>query len=386
MAPSVYVHDVAVVGAGPAGGMAAWRLADAGLDVVVLEGKDSIGEPVRCGEAMSLFALENNDVPIDDEFFVRNVEGIRIISPDGTEYTEAKPGLCIRRDLFDRYLVGLAKEAGAEIRTRSMVMSSSYDEHWTLVTEGGLAHATVLVAADGPRSLVGQSLGLDVPSRMATAVQYKFSASDAIADDHLRFYVGERYTGGYGWSFDRGSEVNLGVVTTSRPRPRLDALCADLGLDPEAKLSMTGGMIPQNGPNNIISGRAMVAVGDAAGLINPCSAGGIHAALHSGRVAAQHIAMALKHGDPVDLSGFESEIRSTTFCDPVLMETRQFMDDLTDEQWDFVIRSIKDRDMSRMLSIRALSRLITNSPFTMTQLRSLRAMDKAFRAYGKWGW
>jgi flavin-dependent dehydrogenase len=145
-------------------------------------------------------------------------------------------------------------------------------------------------------------------------------------------------------------------------------------------------MIPQNGPNNGISGKAMVTVGDAAGLINPCSAGGIHAALHSGRVAAQHIAKAFNHGDPVDLSGFEYDIRSTPFCDPVLMEARQFMDDLTDEQWDFVIRTIKDIDMSRLLSIRALSRLIINSPFTMTQLWSLRAMDKAFRSYGTWGW
>jgi digeranylgeranylglycerophospholipid reductase len=366
--------------------MAAWRLAEAGFDVVVLEGNDTIGEPVRCGEALSLFALENNQVPVSDEFIVRYVDGIRIISPDGTMFKVVIPGICIRRDLFDRYLIDKARIAGAEILTGSKVMSSTYDEHWTLVTEGGATQAKVMVAADGPRSNIGRSLGMDTPTRIANAVQYRFNISDALANDHLNFYVGQRYTGGYGWYFDRGSEVSIGVISTGRPRPLLDALCIDLGIDPEARVSMSGGLIPQSGPNKVISGRTMVTVGDAAGLVNPCSAGGIHSAMHSGRVAAQHIAEALARGHPIDVRGYEQDIRSSPFCDPVLLEARQFMDDLTDEQWDYIISSVRDMDMSRLIRFKVLSRIITQSPFTTPQIWSLRAIGKAFKSYGTWGW
>ena len=55
------MHDVAVVGAGPSGGMAAWKLSEAGLHVVLLEQGEHIGEPVACGEALSQKGRGNKD-------------------------------------------------------------------------------------------------------------------------------------------------------------------------------------------------------------------------------------------------------------------------------------------------------------------------------------
>ncbi len=381
------MHDVAVVGAGPSGGMAAWKLSEAGLDTVLLEKGERVGEPVMCGEAVSAFALENNGIPVKDDFLVRRVEGMRMLSPDGSEYTERNPGLCVRRDRFDRHIVDLAVGTGADLRLGTSVKDCSYMEGgWRLSTDDGTVSARVLVAADGPRSLIGLSQGLGVSDRMAGAAQYKFAPNDVLADDHLRFYVGKGFAGGYAWSFDRGFEVNLGVVTTGTPREKLDALCRDLGLDPDDRMAMTGGIVPQGGPNPRISGKAMVTVGDAAGLINPCSAGGVHAALHSGRVAAKHIIDALESGHPEDLGGYEREMRSSPFCEPMLMEARTILDELTDEQWNFIVKTLLERDVSRLKGMKAVSRILFNSPFTMPQVWNLRTLGKAFTSYGTWGW
>jgi digeranylgeranylglycerophospholipid reductase len=366
--------------------MTAWKLAEAGLDVIVLEQRPEVGEPVACGEAISSFALENNGIPVTDEFSVREVKGISIISPDGSVFTEAIPGLCIRRERFDQLIVGRAQKAGAQIRVGTKVTAALHDGHWRLSTDVGRVEAGVLVAADGPRSSIGRSQGLEVQDRVASAAQYTFPPHEALTDEHLRFYGGERYEGGYAWSFDRGDHVHVGVVTTGKPRPQLDALCHDLGLSPDDRTAMTGGLIPQGGPNPAMSGKAMVTVGDAAGLINPCSAGGIHAALHSGRIAAEHIVAAIEKGNTSDLSGYEKEIRSTPFCEPCLIEARNFMDALTDEQWDFIVKSLQERDLSRLMNMKVLTRLIAKSPFALPQLWSLRTLGKAFRSYGTWGW
>lgn len=383
----VPVHDVVVVGAGPGGAMAALGLARAGLDVVLFEQRRTVGEPVRCGEALSAFALENNGLAPVDEFVVNEVKGIRLMSPNGTEYNERMPGYCIRRDRFDQHIAGLAEAMGAEVRLGTRVRTAlRRDGTWRLQFDGGELDARVMVAADGPLSRLGRAAGLGSTGRMARAVQYKFRPMDDLKDDHLRFLCGERYAGGYAWTFDRGFEVNVGVVSSSSPRPKLDALCRELGLDPADRTGITGGVIPQGGPSPRLAGEGIVTVGDAAGLANPCSSGGIHPALHSGRVAAGVIAEAFGSGDPRDLGAYESEMRSAPICSPVLKEAREFLDELTDAHWDTVLALLRARDMGQLKGMGSLSRFILDSPFAISQLWRLRILGKAYDTYSTWGW
>ena len=60
------MYDVAVVGQGPAGGMAALRLAEAGHSVVTFDRKRRVGNPVHCGEGLGKIALKNADYPVGD--------------------------------------------------------------------------------------------------------------------------------------------------------------------------------------------------------------------------------------------------------------------------------------------------------------------------------
>ena len=389
------MHDVAVVGAGPAGGMAAWQLARKGLSVVVIERRRAVGAPVQCGESLSEAALSGNELSARDEFVVRRVRGVRMLSPSGHHLEVHVAGYCISREAFDRHLVALAGGEGAEVRLSTDVRSAvRAPDGWRLATSGGEVASRLLVLADGPASHLGASLGLGPPGRMAVAALYRFAPSPPLMDDHLRFYCGARYTGGYAWCFDRGFELNVGVVSTEDPRPLLDAFCTRVGLDIRERRSMSRGIIPQGGCVERCSGPGVVMVGDAAGLTNPCSGGGVHAALFSARLAAGHVARAvelgsdgplLELGSDSPLLDYQRELRASPFADPVLLEARGIMDDMSDRDWEALIGLGEGQDMSKVTPARVLGRALAR-PRSLPTLLRIRRLLRALRVYSRYGW
>jgi digeranylgeranylglycerophospholipid reductase len=366
--------------------MTAWRLAEAGLRVVVLERRRRVGEPVQCGEAVSEHGLSSNGVEPHDGFVVRRVRGIRIFSPSDHHIEISAPGLCLDRGAFDRHLVDQARSGGAEVRTSTSVTGVERDPGgWALATSGGEVHARMLVLADGPGSRLGRSLGLGGSERLGVAVQYKMPPRDDLRDDFLRFHVGQAYAGGYGWCFDRGSELNVGVLSVRDPLPSLEAHCRRLGLDPRARRSMTRGLLPQGGAGARLCAAGVVLVGDAAGLTNPCTGGGVHAALSSGRLAAEHVARALGTGDGGALQEYERAIRGSPFADPVLVEARGIMDTVTDREWD-ALMSIVDRVDTSRLTMEAIRRRAATRPSVWPLMLRIRGMLPALRLYQRYGW
>jgi len=366
--------------------MAAWRLAQAGHSVVVLEQRKRVGEPVQCGESVSEFALRDNGVEPREGFVVRKVAGIRLVGPAGHHFEVEMPGYCVRRAALDRHLADLAVSAGAELRTSTRVLSAARrDGSWTLATAAGEVRSRALVAADGPASAIGASQGLGTNTRIVQAVLYRLPPIEALRSDYLAFHVGLAYPAGYAWCFDRGHELNVGVVAAVEPRPLLEAFCRAQGLDPASRTSMARGPIPVGGPNARMAGDGIVTVGDAAGLPNPCSAGGIHSALHSARVAAGHVSAALAQDPLGPLDGYEREMRATPFCDPRLLEGRHLMDISTDADWDGLTSILEGRDTKTMTTGRVMLRAIAR-PAALRAMWRMRRLMPAFRIYAVYGW
>src|SRR5256885_16666252 len=120
------MYDAVVVGAGPAGGMAARALAAAGFRTAILEKKKVVGEPVQCAEGVSEFGLASNGLRPRDAWVAQRVSGAQCIVPNGTGfYITRLPGYATNRPMFDRWLVDGAVADGGELRTSEKVTANT---------------------------------------------------------------------------------------------------------------------------------------------------------------------------------------------------------------------------------------------------------------------
>src|SRR5437879_13818138 len=107
------MYDAVVVGAGPAGGMAARPLAVAGFRTAILEKKKIVGEPVQCAEGVSEFGRASNGLHPRDEWVAQRVSGAKCIVPNGTWfYITRLPGYANSRPTLPRWLCAGAGDAG----------------------------------------------------------------------------------------------------------------------------------------------------------------------------------------------------------------------------------------------------------------------------------
>ncbi|HET55649.1 MAG TPA: NAD(P)/FAD-dependent oxidoreductase, partial [Ignavibacteria bacterium] len=209
-------YDIIVVGAGPAGTVAARFAAMQGVDVLVLEKDRDVGYPVRCAEAIS----KRNLIPFiepNDRFIAAKINKYVFISPNGEEvkleFNEVN-GYVLERRIFDYELGRLASEAGAQIQTRVYVNG--------LILEGEKVcgvkaeyqgkqieiKSKIVIGADGVESRVGRWAGIETHidyRDMESCFQVTAANLDNVDSSTLYFYLGTNYApGGYFWVFPKG--------------------------------------------------------------------------------------------------------------------------------------------------------------------------------------
>jgi len=328
------VADVIIVGAGPAGSAAAYYLATAGLDVLVLE-KSRFPREKVCGDGLTpraVKALTSMGVPItESDGWLRN-QGLRIIGggsriempwPDLSSYPGY--GLVRTRLDFDQILARHAEKAGARVIQGMNVTGPVLDDRTGRIT-GVLAQDTaegkaaqeqefrgrLVVAADGNSSRLSVSMGLrkrdDRPIGVAVRTYY---TSPRHRDDWLEAWLdlwdGDALLPGYGWIFGMGdgtSNVGLGLLNTSAAFQNIDyrallrrwlaAMPAEWGFTEENRSQpIRGAALPMGFNRTPHYTRGLLLAGDSGGMINPMNGEGIGYALESGEIAARVITQAL---------------------------------------------------------------------------------------------
>ena len=316
--------DVLVVGAGPTGSTAAKYAALGGAEVLLIEKRSEIGTPVRCGEGVAKRWLEEIGLAPSREFICHEVDGARVIAPDGTtlvlDETRAgnECGYVLERDLFDRFLAREAAKAGADI----MIKTSAVD----LLRQDGQVvgarcehmgdtfdvHADVVIGADGFESQVGRWAGLETHLRtrdIDACLQYTLVGVDG--DPRLNdFYLGSCAPGGYAWVFWKEADVaNVGIgVNLSKIRDRADAkkyLDALIERTPSLArgeiVEEVAGAVSVSLPLERTVAPGVMLAGDAARLIDPLTGGGILNGCLSGKYAGEIASEASKLDSTEDL-------------------------------------------------------------------------------------
>ncbi|TVP89126.1 MAG: NAD(P)/FAD-dependent oxidoreductase [Thioalkalivibrio sp.] len=304
--------DLLVVGLGPGGASAAGRAAAAGLDVVAVDRRRVLGEPVQCAEfiptPMSRYA---RDFPVRQQ----TIGGMASILPSGHIHRSDFPGLMIDRAEFDRALARQARAEGAELwHPAHLTALDPLRQQATLRQHGREVplRYRALVAADGPHSTVAARLGLPRLRTLRTR-QYTVPLNRPVEDTLI--WLSDDYPGGYAWLFPRGREANLGLgvdpVLQRDMKLPLDDLHRRLiaeGLTGPAVLRRTGGAIPVGGPRECLHEGCTLFVGDAAGLTHPITGAGIAAAVISGEHAGAAVAAWLA-GDGDALEEYDEDMR-----------------------------------------------------------------------------
>jgi menaquinone-9 beta-reductase len=328
--------DVIVVGAGPAGSTAAYHLANAGLDVLLLE-KTAFPREKVCGDGLTprgtkqLLAL-GIDVS-EENGWVRN-RGLRI-QGGGTTLTLDWPdlaaypnyGLTRTRLDFDDMLARHAVKAGARLLERTNVTGPLLDHSDRIVgvtakpvDDNGRRtgpdqafRAPLVMAADGNSSRLGIAMGLhkrdDRPLGVAVRTYY---TSPRHKDDYLESWLelwdGDKLLPGYGWIFGMGDgtvNIGLGILNTSEAFGKvdysdllkrwLDHTPEEWGFRESNRLSpVRGAALPMGFNRTPHYTRGLMLLGDAAGMVNPFNGEGIPYAMESAHFAAEVAVQALR--------------------------------------------------------------------------------------------
>lgn len=306
--------DILIVGAGPAGSSAALTAAHKGLQVLVIERRQTIGIPVRCAEFIPAPLL--GEVNLGRHFVVQSVRGMRTILPSGEVKETRTPGFTIRRDLFDQALADASRKEGAEILVFTRALSM--DDGKVVLKEKNeqlsKVRTEVIIGADGPLSTVGRWIGC-VNRNLIPAVQVKVSLTHPM--DFTEVYFDKEIYGGYGWLFPKGHEANVGVGMKKRETWH-QSIGNMLGLFvsrliKEGKIKgkaygLTAGWIPAEPVRNVTHDNILLA-GDAAGHTHPITGAGISQAVVCGRMAGKWAERAIEAGDLRLLSEYDKEWR-----------------------------------------------------------------------------
>jgi geranylgeranyl reductase family protein len=290
-------YDAVVVGAGPAGSTAAYRLAKEGAVVLLLD-RAKFPRDKPCGGGLTGRAVQA--LPFSVEPVVEHVVTLAELGLDYGRRVERGSGAPLvymtQRKHLDAYLVEQAAAAGAEVRDGLRATGVEANGAGPTVVAGGeRIRAETLIGADGVNGITAKALGLGGNREVGVALEG--NASYEVVDPAR--YRGrlviefDTVPGGYTWIFPKGDHANFGAggwgYAGPDMRKHLARLCEMHGIRLDDLTDLRGFRLPlrQSGAT-IARGRTAI-VGDAAGLIDPVSGDGMYEGFHSARRVAEAV-------------------------------------------------------------------------------------------------
>jgi len=292
------MFDCVVVGAGPAGGAAAYHLAKAGRSVVILE-KDALPRYKPCGGGISPAIAQWFDFDFSP-VISRKISNVRFTwkleDPVDVVLKTPEPMWMVQRDVFDHFLVQQAQRQGAELRDQTEVTGIQFvGDHWQINTAQGPIEARYIVAADGARGPMAKWLGFkDRKQRQAAAMEATSPTPSEDAAVHFEFGL---IKNGCIFNFPKANGYSIGLSTflggdLRDPAGAMTDYGAHFGITHSGSQQYFYPLCIWDG-NQILHTQNAVVAGEAASMVDPFIAEGVRPAIFSGVKAAAAIHQAL---------------------------------------------------------------------------------------------
>ena len=290
------MHDLIIVGAGPAGSAAAREAARRGLDTLILE-KEPFPRYKPCGGAISDKALALLDFVLPEDLCERTITGARVHFRERVmeKHKGYRLTTLVTRSLFDDFLLTKAKEAGANLAVERVLDYREDGDHVEVLTKKNSYRSRFLVIASGCQDPLKERVRRR-PSRdsygvcMVAEIEEDDRRIEERLHESLDIYFGVADMG-YGWVFPHRGYYSVGIgglaSRLKHPRRVMENFLRSGGF-PEGQM-LHGHLIPLGGwGGRITTSRALLA-GDSAGFVDAFTGEGIYYSLCSGQIAARAV-------------------------------------------------------------------------------------------------
>lgn len=276
-------YDVVVVGAGPTGSTAARICAKSGLSTLLLEEQAHIGYPVQCAGLLSNHAFEECEV--SSTSVMNTVSGADIRAGNAHCSFDAGKTMAyvVDRGILDREMAMNSADAGAEIQLKTIAKNISRTQH--TITVSGLngkedISYSMLIAADGPRSVISRALGIPGAPVYLSGLQCDVNMEVIREQVHIFPNASPDF---FAWIIPLDSDhARVGLCGVKDVRSRFFSFIHPYQ---DRCTHFVSGTIPLGLKSRTYDERILIC-GDAAAMAKPTSGGGVYTGCRSARHAA----------------------------------------------------------------------------------------------------
>ena len=387
------------MGGGPAGLLAASKIAESGHQVLVLEEHPEIGKPDHCAGLLSSSGLKSLGLKPPDDVIQNTVSGARIHAPSGHSILVERgqrEAFVIDRRRFDSWLAREASSKGAEIVTgiRVSEIGGQRENLRTVRTKDKEYQVPITVIAEGAPSVLTRMVGLTTISRGSRYPAYQYEVKGVDVDEDLvEMFYGRRLAPGFfAWIIPLGERrARVGLASKNKSKIRLDAAVKNHPIiskrlkGAEIERGM-GGTVLVGKPISKLSADGVVVVGDAAGMVKATTGGGVIigglAALEAGSVVNH--ALQQEDVSRKSLSKYDSRCKSLFHRELETMNLAQkALSSLSDKGLDSIIKdahelgllSIVRKEGDMDMQGRVIRRLISDPRMVLVGLKAVRYIN-----------
>ncbi len=345
--------DIKIIGAGPAGLVTGLKLLEAGYTPTIIE-KQEVIHSTLCGEGLSADTLSR--VPFRDwsEYAPSTFDYATFIFPNGTKAYVNKKCHTMDRTLWFRAMAKEFEKRGGNLQLG------------TKVSDIKDLKADLIIGADGPISVAAKYVGNK--SHSMTGVQTRLKVDYKF--DGMEFFLDKRFSEEYSWIFAKGNIFNVGVLGGMK---ELDAFVAHMGLQDAEVVDRLGYNIPFFGTK--MQRDNVILTGDAAGITNPLTKGGMAAAIF----AAEIIVDCIKENK---ISEYEKKVMEHPIMSPVYKDALKYYRELTNDQLVKIGNQLNRKDLSNLSKIFKAKLLLAG----LLQPGKLKTIMKATSYASKYSW